>query len=305
MAFSEHIDTFHGATVADFNGSDDWQGEKVAYRLREEYEDEVKIADRLASLLQQPKCDQLTALIIGAWTGLCEGDDSKAIVTALAEAAPHLQGLRHLFFGEIVLEEAEISWINQSDVSPLLRAFPKLESLRVRGGASLSFSRVKHDSLRELAVETGGLSRATIRDIFLCQFSELEHLELLLGEPNYGFDGGVEDLQPLFSGRLFPKLKWLGLMNSEIANEIAAVVVNSPIVSRLETLDLSLGNLGGEGVQSLTGLAAYPNLKTLNISHHFASDQQIAALKNTLKCEVIAYDRQEPEDDWRPIVHAE
>jgi hypothetical protein len=175
----------------------------------------------------------------------------------------------------------------------------------VRGGSGLSFSKINHNNLCELAIETGGLSRATIREVCLCEFPALQHLELLLGEPNYGFDGGVEDLQPLLSGRLFPQLKWLGLMNSEIANDIAAVVVNSPIVSRLETLDLSLGNLDGEGVRSLHGLAAYPNLKTLNISHHFAEDGDVAALKEALKCRVIAEDKQEPEDEWRTIVHAE
>jgi hypothetical protein len=247
----------------------------------------------------------LTSLIIGAWTGSCEGGDSKELVALLAKSAPKLPGLRHLFLGEMVVEECEISWINQSDVSPLLTAFPKLESFRVRGGSGLSFSRIKHESLRELAVETGGLSRGTIREIILCDFPALEHLELLLGEANYGFDGGVEDLQSLLTGRLFPKLTWLGLMNSEIANEIAAVIVNAPLVSRLETLDLSLGNLDGEGVQSLHGLAAYPNLKTLNISHHYAEEADVAALKKVLKCQIIAEDKQEPEDEWRPIVHAE
>ncbi|MES2788881.1 MAG: STM4015 family protein [Planctomycetota bacterium] len=305
MTYSEHIDQFHGVKVVNFNTADDWQGPEIAYRLSEEYDDDVTIGDRLTALLQQPQINRLTKLIIGGWTGSCEGENSKEVVAALAAAAPKLQGLKHLFFGEMVLEECEISWINQSDVSPLLRAFPNLQSLRIRGGAELSFSKVRHDNLRELAIETGGLSRELIREIFLCEFPALEHLELLLGESNYGFDGGVEDLQPLLSGRLFPKLKWLGLMNSEIVNEIAAVIVNSPITSRLETLDLSLGNLDGEGVQSLTGLTAYPQLKTLNISHHYASEQQIAALQQILKCEVIADDLQEPEDDWRPIVHAE
>lgn len=303
--YDELIETFHGLRVIDFNEEDDWQGPNVAYRLREEYEDEVTLSNRLEALVAQPDHEKLTALIIGAWTGSCEGENSKEIVSTLASLGPQLPGLRHLFFGEMTYEECEISWINQSDLSPLLVALPNLESLRVRGGSELSFSKVRHEHLRELALETGGLSRNAIREIFLCEFPSLERLELLLGEENYGFDGGVEDLQPLLSGALFPKLKQLGLMNSEIANEIAAVVVNSPIVSRLEVLDLSLGNLDGEGVQSLHNLANFPQLKTLNISHHFADDGQIEALKKALKCEVIADDKQSPDDEWRPIVHAE
>jgi hypothetical protein len=175
----------------------------------------------------------------------------------------------------------------------------------VRGGSGLSFSKLVHGGLKELVIQTGGLSRSTIRDLFLCDFPSLEHLELLFGEENYGFDGGVEDLQPLLSGRLFPKLKCLGLMNSVIANDIAAVLVNSPIAARVESIDLSLGNLDDEGVRSLLALASHSQLKSLNISHHYASEKVVASLVKALPFAVVAEDRQEPEDDWRPIAHAE
>ncbi len=256
-------------------------------------------------MLKQTGADQLTALIIGAWTEASGGDDSAPLVQKLFEVASQLPGLRALFMGEMTYEESEISWINQSDLSPLLKAFPRLETLRIRGGNGLSFSPVEQASLKEIAIETGGLPRSAIRELCLCQLPSLEHVELLLGEENYGFDGSVEDLQPLLSGKLYPKLKYLGLMNSVIANDIAAVVVNSPILGRIETLDLSMGNLDSEGAQSLLGLAAYPQLKRLDISHHYASEESVTALKQALKCEVVADDRQEPEDEWRPIVHAE
>jgi len=130
-------------------------------------------------------------------------------------------------------------------------------------------------------------------------------LELLLGEEHYGFDGSVEDLQPLLSGRLFPSLKFLGLMNSRIANDIAAVLVNSPIVDRVEVIDLSMGNLDDQGVNSLLGLSNHKNLKKLNISHHYASQQAVDKLARTLPFPVVAEDRQDSDDEWRPIVHAE
>lgn len=303
--YDELISAFSGQTVVDYDDADSWKGPTKAYRLREEYDDERKIAERLESLLEQPDADQITALIIGAWTGACEGSDSKEIVELIAGAAGRLPSLKALFFGEMTVEECEISWINQSDVSPLLKAYPKLETFRVRGGSALSFSRITHQSLRELGVETGGLSRTTIREIFLCDFPALEHLELQLGEANYGFDGSVEDLQPLLEGSLFPKLCYLGLTNSEIANDIAAVAVNSPIAERVETIDLSLGNLDSEGVESLKELGGNRNLKTLIISHHYASPEQVASLTAALPFKVIAEDPQDPDDEWRPIVHAE
>jgi hypothetical protein len=303
--YGELLNEFQGLPVVDFNAADSWQGPQVAYRLREEYDDKASTVDRLVALTGQPGCDRLAALIVGAWSGACEGGDSTEIVAELVNAAPSLPGLRHLFFGEMTYDECEISWINQTNLSPLLVAFPKLESLRVRGGTGLAFPKVRHECLKELAIETGGLSRSTIRDVFQCDFPALEHLELLLGENGYGFDGGVEDLQPALSGRLYPKLKFLGLMNSEIANDIAAVLVNSPIAERVESLDLSLGNLDDEGVASLRGLADFANLRRLNISHHYGSPEAVVALKQALQCEVIADDPQDRDEEWRPIVHAE
>lgn len=303
--YGELISEFNGQEVVEFNGAKSWAGADVAYRLREEYEDKISIADRLDALVQQPGIERLCGLIISSWSGAMEGNGSKEVVEKLANVAPRLPGLRALFLGEMTYEDCEISWINQSDVSPVLRAFPRLESLWIRGGTGLAFSRVSHKALRQLVIETGGLPRSAIRELFLCDLPALEHLELLLGEPNYGFDGSVEDLQPVLSGRLYPNLKFLGLMNSMIANEIAAVAVNSPIVDRIQTLDLSLGNLDDEGARALLALASNSNLLRLDISHHYASEEAVATLVRTLKCEVVAEDRQDPEDDWRPIVHAE
>ncbi len=303
--FTESLEEFNGLTIVDFNDVDQWQGPGVAYRLREEYEDEVSVKDRLDALLECDGVDKLTTLIIGAWSGACEGDSSEGLVADLVAAAPKLPALQALFIGEMTYEECEISWIKQSDVSPILSAYPKLQTLRIRGGEGLHFSRVQNSSLRELAIETGGLERSVLREIFLCDFPNLEHLELMLGDGGYGFDGSPEDLQPVLSGRLYPKLQFLGLMNSEIVNDIAPVVVNSPIVERIKILDLSGGNLEDTGIASLQALADYKNLKRLNISHHYCSEAAVSQLKAALACEVDASDAKDADDEWRPILHAE
>lgn len=305
MAFSESIEEFNGLTVVDFDNADDWQGPGVAYRLREDYEDEVSVKDRLQELLQCDGVDKLTTLVIGAWSGACEGDSSEELVADLVTAAPKLPSLQALFIGEMTYEQCEISWINQSDLSPLLAAYPKLQTLRVRGGSGLSFSKVQNSSLRELAIEAGGLGRSVLREIFLCDFPNLEHLELMLGDGGYGFDGSPEDLQPVLSGRLYPKLQFLGLMNSEIVNDIAPVVVNCPIIERIKVLDLSCGNLDNTGLASLHALAGNTSLERLNISHHYCTEDAIRELKEALSFEVDASDSQEADDEWRPILHAE
>ena len=305
MAYYDNLKDFAGQPVTDFNTAGDWKGLDRAYRLREEYEDEIKIVDRLETLLSIPESQQLKALVIGAWSGAYEGGEAEAIVAKLVEIAPRLPELRSLFFGDLTSEECEISWIIQSDVSPLLRAYPKLEALCVRGGSGLSMTPGRHTSLKELVIQTGGLPRSVLREIFSCDFPALERLELFLGEESYGFDGSVGDLQPLLAGEIFPNLKSLGLMNSQIADDIAAVVVNSPIVDRIETLDLSQGNLSNEGANSLKALAGKENLKQLILSHHYISQDAIAELRNALTCEIVAENSQQPDDEWRPILHAE
>ncbi len=305
--YTELLTEFAGLSVQEFDLDEDWRGPDLAYRIWQGYDDEVTIAQRLHRLLAQPESGEITALVVGAWGEMSEegSTDAEAIVKELVAAAPRLPKLRALFLGDITYEECELSWIKQTDVSPLLAAWPNLEIFRVRGSDGLAFSPLRHECLRHLAIESGGLPRAVLRQIFSCDLPNLEHLELLLGEANYGFDGTVADLQPLLSGRLFPRLKFLGLMNSEIADEIAAVVVNSPIVERIETLDLSLGNLSEAGVRALHALADKPNLKRLNISHHYATKAAIKRLQKALSCEITADDPQEPEDDFRPIMHAE
>ena len=230
---------------------------------------------------------------------------SKEIIQALVQRQHRLAGLRALFLGDIIVEENEISWIQNSDVTPLLQAYPALEVFRVRGGNGLEFSRVQHQHLRELIVETGGLPRSVIREICRADFPNLEHLELWLGSAGYGWDGGVEDLQPILDGKRFPKLKSLGLRNSEIVDEIAPVLVNAPVLRQLEVLDLSNGNLSDVGAQALLNLPKDIPLKELNLNHHYMSGGMIKKLKKALSCQVQADDGHDPNEEWRSILVSE
>ena len=307
--YGELLTTFRGRPVVEAEGPDDWQGPSRAYRLRTDWDDTTNFDERLGQFLDA-HAESLEALIVGCWADACEGGGPEAVIEALRRHAPRLAALRHLFCGEITYEECELSWIVQTDYGPLLESLPSLETLRVRGGTSLSFSPVRHEGLRELAIETGGLSRDVIRQVQRLELPNLESLEILLGEENYGFDAEPDDFVPLLSGELHPKLRRLGLMNATIANDLAALVVNSPIVSQIEVLDLSMGTLDDQGAAALTGLPSGTALKTINLSHHYVTDEALAKLRSSpvlSKVEVIAEDGQlgEAEDDWRPILHAE
>lgn len=117
------------------------------------------------------------ALVIGQW-GEVYDESSAIVVSAVVAAKDRLTSLRAVFLGDIAQEQSEISWIQQSDVSPLLTAFPALEVLTVRGGSELEFPAVRHASLRELRFESGGLPADAVRGICASDFPALESLVL-------------------------------------------------------------------------------------------------------------------------------
>lgn len=269
-----NLGTFIGMRVVDYDPEKPARSD-VVYRLRSTWEKEEL---PLESFLASDAAGEARGLVIGAWQVDDSSVDSSQVVHELAQAAGRLGKLAALYLGDIVSEECEISWINQCDLTPLLLAFPNLQLLRARGGEGLALSNPRHQRLRGLALEAGGLDVSVIRSVCQADFPELEYLELWLGTSDYGATASVADLQPLLSGRLFPKLKYLGLRNSELADELAGVLVNSPVVERLETLDLSLGVLTDEGGRSLLKLSS-PTLKKLNLHYNYFSPELSRQLK--------------------------
>jgi predicted DNA-binding WGR domain protein len=223
----QNAGTFIGKRVVDYDPEKPAKAD-VVYRFRSDY-DNNEVIPHLEHFLATGAAAETTGLVIGAW----HGDDSemtpKDVVQLLVKGKNRLPKLAAIYIGDITSEENEISWIHQCDLSPILEAFPKLQLLRSRGGDGLELKSPRHKNLRALALETGGLDVSVIRSISMSGFPNLEYLELWLGTDEYGANHSVADLQPILSGRLFPKLKYLGLRNSEHADELAAVVVNSPL----------------------------------------------------------------------------
>lgn len=217
------------------------------------------------------------------------------MVEALVGARDRLPNLTALFFGDIRQEESEISWIQQADVSPLFKAYPKLEVFGVRGNEGLTLGALKHDCLKELAIETGGLSGDVVREVAAADLPQLEHLELWLGTDNYGGDATLSDLAPILSGKQFPNLRYLGLRDSEMADEIAEAIASTDLLEEIEVLDLSLGTLTDRGALALSNAPGIDQLTLLDIHHHFVSENMVAKLTN-LGISVNADDRQVEEE---------
>ncbi|MEH2074011.1 MAG: STM4015 family protein [Nostoc sp.] len=267
-----------------------------AYALRFEYDTYENLPTKLSRLMQEPNADKLEALVFGLWAETSE-TDSSSIVQALVDAKKRLTNLKAVFIGDITSEDSEISWIQQSDISPILQAYPKLEILQIRGGDGLHFSPpVRHDRLKALIVETGGLSRDTVAQICQMNLPALEHLELWFGSEDYGGDCWVEDIHPILFEDKFPNLTYLGLRNSQFTDEIVNAIVSSPIINSISVLDLSMGTLSDGGAEELLNCEAINYLDILNVSESFLSQEVIQKL-SSLDMRLLASNQKKEDDD--------
>lgn len=175
-------------------------------------------------------------------------------------------------------------------MTQVLESFPELEELTYRFGQrnrrdepSDVLRPVRHARLRRLALQTGGLPAHVPGAIAACDFPALEHLDVWLGVEFYGGDATVRDLDALLAGGNLPRLRHLGIMNSEIQDDIAEALAAAPIVARLASLDLSMGALGDAGIEALLAGQPLTHLQSLTVKHHFVSEPLARRLRDHLE----------------------
>ena len=270
----DHLTEWFGQKVEDYT-PDAGYGLSIP-RFGYSYDNEEFSPEVVTTYLADPRAATIKALVFGMPGE--SGESFETIIGILVDHAAKLPALRGIFLGDIVQEENEMSWIEQGDVGRILAAFPKLEELRVRGQSSLQLSPCANESLKRLTIETGGMPTDVLHNLARCSFPNLEHLELWLGDDGYGWEGDVDDVLPVIEPALFPKLKSLGICNSMIADEFAAVVANAPVLGQLEVLDLSLGTMTDAGAEALIASEKVRNLKSLNLHRNYLTDATIARL---------------------------
>ena len=254
----------------------------------------------LAQLGEDPNADKLQALVLGAWGGeeTATGEGGPEVIDAVLKLEDACPNLEAIFLGDITQEECEVSWIQHGDWAPLIAAFPKLQHFRVRGNSDASA--FHSDTLRSLCVQSM-TSAATARAIATANLPELEHLELWLGTDDYGGDATVADLMPILSGKQFPKLRYLGLRNAQLANEVAEAVATSPILDRIKVLDMSLGVMDDRGGNALLASPAAAKLEQLDLHYNFFSAEVAKKLRglgpdvNTTRGDATDYDDEDPD----------
>jgi hypothetical protein len=228
MTIGYNLEEFAGKPVEDYDRELGLEHpESVCYRLRVTWDDDHTVVDLLEAMRQDPNVGKVTELVIGIWDYEMYDSGSasaRAVRDKLIEMAEVMPDLKALMFGDITYEENEISWIENCDLAPLVHAYSNLEEFRARGGSGLELDDLAHDGLQKLVLETGGMDTKTINDAIGADCPELTHLELWLGTEYYGFNGSLHNVRPVLTGAVFPKLEYLGLRNSEIADEIAVAL---------------------------------------------------------------------------------
>ncbi|MFD6096727.1 STM4015 family protein [Nocardiopsis flavescens] len=224
----------------------------------------------------------VAALVVGNVEETFDIAEPDQVRDALLACAPRWAGLRSLFYADLTYDEYEASWFEHGDLSGLLDAFPGLERLGIRGTGELSLPVERHASLRSLTLEGGGLPRALAEQVLASRYPALEHLELWLGVEGYGGTTAPDDLAPLFEGRVHTGVRSLGLRNAEDTDTWVRALAESPLLDRLESLDLSEGTLTDAGAETLLGTPAFRGLRRLDLHHHFMTAETEKRLAEAL-----------------------
>ena len=262
----------------------------------------VKNKQQLQGLIQDCNCNNLKVL-------RCHIEDRNLyrrkhlqdFFQDIALAKDLLPNLRALFIGDT--KELMSSQVYIYKILPILKAYPNLELLKVRGqidnenflkldfekqqagntfNKNLVIKKVfQHANLKSLIIEADELSKSNITKIFNLSLPSLEYLEL---QGSFGLD--IESLNSLFK-KSFPNLLYLGLINTRNTNAILKALIESPIIDNLKILNLSQGDLRTLEDIDLLKSPKINQLYTLNISKSCFKSSMLEKL-NDLRCQVIA-----------------
>ncbi|MEH1884243.1 hypothetical protein [Nostoc sp.] len=263
----------------------------------------------LLRLFQDPKAKYIEAIKLQE---KCKKNISKTAFKyfndPLIKARELLTNLKALLIGDYcdtwTLRYRE-SKINVTSIHPLIKAYPNLELLHIRGrmleedilkpdlilqvrnhqnNSIIPIKPLKHESLKTLIVDADGISDSNLAKVCNLNLPSLEYFELWLNRSDLS-NINIDSLTPLLSGESFPNLAYLAVRQCENITEVAQAIVNSPIMENLKVLELTDGNISNGDV--LLNSPAINHLHTLDVSGNRLDKNTIDQL-STLKCRVIA-----------------
>lgn len=260
-----------------------------------EYEDGKNEETMVKDILADSEFTELDELIIGSWGGPYEVD-CQPVIDAIVENADRFSHIIKLFVGDMDYEECEVSWIMQGDYSRIWKAMPQLKELTIKGSMNLTLGEIEHENLESLTIICGGLGTNVIKEIEKAKLPSLKKLLLYIGVEDYGFDGDAGTIRELLANSDFPNLTYLGIVDSDMQDELAQVVLECKYIRQIETLDLSCGTLTDKGGSLLLEkLPELSNIKKLDVHHHYLSGEMMEKIGN-LSIEVDVSEQEEAEE---------
>lgn len=277
------------------------KSKRYAYDYDQYDGDNKGAATMVEDILADPEFPELEELIIGSWGGAYE-ENCQPILDGIADHAEQFSHIEKLFVGDMDFEDCEVSWILQGDYKKIWKAMPQLKELTIKGSSELELGTICHEKLEALTIICGGLPEPVIKAIRKAELPSLKKLVLYIGVEDYGFDGTAEDIRTLLEQADFPNLTYLGLLDSEIQDELVEIAVECKFMKQLDTLDLSCGTLTDKGgAILLERVPAYPNLKKLDLRYNYLSEQMKQKLES-LSIEVNAEENNLPDSYMYPML---
>jgi len=275
---------------------------------------EGSLAEILDLVLRHPSGRFLTEIAFGFNNDPNESD-LQDLIDMLTKRAPAT--IRKLHFGDYKYagggaigmggDDTEISWYSIGNLGKLWKAVPRLQTLITQGGSSesamaggLQLGKIELPHLAHAEFRTGGLEKANARAIATAAIPSIEHLDIWYGDDSYGGDATVKDVEVLLGRADLPKLRHLGLMNSQFADELPGALVRSKLLPQLRELDLSMGCMTDEGARAIAQHRdAFRHLDKLNVSLNYISKAAAAALKGVAKTVEAGKQRDDEDPEYR------
>ncbi len=272
------------------------------------------LAEILDLVLRHPSGRFLAEIAFG-FNGDPNEDDLQDLIDMLAKRAPPT--IRKLHFGDYKYagggligqggDDTEISWYSIGNLGKLWKAVPGLRTLITQGGSSASamaggvqLGKIELPNLVHAELRTGGLEKANARAIATAACPNIEHLDIWYGDDSYGGDATIKDVALLLGRTDLPRLRHLGLMNSELADALPMALAKSKLLPQLRELDLSMGTMTDEGARSIAQHRdAFKHLDRLNVSLNYLSKAGVAALKGIAKNLEAGKQRADEDPEYR------
>jgi uncharacterized protein (TIGR02996 family) len=263
--------------------------------------EDIDILRFVRPIFASPLCAVLEELRIG----ILNWDDGEQ-PAVIAEAGKHAwaKDLARLRIGDVGDADVDMAHHAIGDVGKAItKHFPNLESLWLHSGdqswstskESFGIAGLELPKLKDLTIETCAMSRKRMKSLTAAKLPALERLEVWFGDRERDANATVADVAPIWSGKLFPHLRHLGLCNSDLVLDFIRLLPDSKLAKQLVSLDLSKGTFGDDGVPELVEAAAkFPALTELCLDDSWLSPAGLKALKKALpRVKISAKDQQE------------